>query len=50
MRCGLSARAESAALMTWVILNRLAPALVLAFAALGALLARALRDAVGRKS
>jgi hypothetical protein len=37
-------------LMTWVIWERPAPALVLAIAALGALLARALRDAVGRKS
>ena len=37
-------------LMTWVIWERPAPALVLAAAALGAHLASALRDAVGRKS
>jgi hypothetical protein len=37
-------------LMTWVIWERPAPALVLAAAALGAVLASALREAVGRKS
>jgi hypothetical protein len=37
-------------LMTWVIWDRPVPALVLAAAALGAVLASALRDAVGRKS
>jgi hypothetical protein len=36
--------------MTWVIWERPAPALVLAAAALGAVLASAVRDAVGRKS
>jgi hypothetical protein len=39
-----------AGLMTWVIWERPAPGLVLAAAALGALLASALRDAVGRSS
>jgi hypothetical protein len=38
------------ALLTWVIWERPAPALVLAAAALGAVLANAFRDAVGRKS
>jgi hypothetical protein len=38
------------ALFTWVISDRPAPALVLAAAALGAVLAGAVQDAVGRKS
>ena len=38
------------ALFTWAIWERPAPALVLAAAALGAVLASAVRDAVGRKS
>ena len=37
-------------LATWTIWDRPAPALVLAAAALGAVLASAVRDAVGRKS
>jgi hypothetical protein len=37
-------------LSTWVIWDRPAPALVLAAAALGAVLANAVNDAVGRKS
>jgi hypothetical protein len=38
------------ALFTWTISDRPAPALVLAAAALGAVLAGAIKDAVGRKS
>ena len=37
-------------LLTWVIWERPVPALVLAAAALGAVLATAVREAVGRKS
>jgi hypothetical protein len=38
------------ALFSWIISDRPPPALVLAAAALGAVLAGAVRDAVGRKS
>jgi hypothetical protein len=37
-------------LLTWVVSDRPPPALVLAAAALGAVLASAVKDAVGRKS
>jgi hypothetical protein len=46
----VAAGAIAGALMTWVIWERPAPALVLAAAALGAVLTNALRDALGRKS
>jgi hypothetical protein len=46
----VAAGAIVGALMTWVIWERPAPALVLAAAALGAVLTNALRDALGRKS